>query len=912
MSLYAIAKRVLSVILHLAIIALLVALTTPIFRWYLSHKIIPGSDFYNTGTYLQKLNQDIKLPPQKWLYHWFSGDAMIFDYPNLHLYGMLPLVKEVGIILAQNYYALASLGLLVIFSYLLFWEVSRDRFFAAILAVGLTYSANLYPSLTTIGSVTFFASQFFLPLSLYLLEKWRRSGNMRFFYLSTLATGIAMFGHPTVGLVVILPTALLLIYFGSREERFKKSLLYGFLSILVGSAGVLHFIGASVARFLPGPGTGKGFSFTDIPGKEGLWQDFFGINILLILTALLLSVTPLLGKGLKAKVEKNPYLAPLLYFVAWNLLLYLRLNPLSSLLNWYRSLWPLSFMLGAFAAFHFFNLGKVLRRFFLKIPLYVLFLAGLVVLNGMSLAPIENRTGGGYVYPGFINKNVSTEELEGFKGALAPWWLDKDSKQERLYVLDDRINMWWNAFFDLPLVRGYFPGLPSRQEGSFLNQLDISLMDNLMVAGMGTTQERAENAAHFYLDWYAIRYLATTGRFSFSSYLETETYIKQEETIRGVSYLELQEGLSSPILEPTDAPTLCIIGSSNAYNYFLRGLARFNLDSKALIPIKGPIYIDDLKQEFLDVCDTFVLYDARTRILPPNPIATRAGWRGLEAAIRSGKSIYIETGEAKSAGAGSHSLPAFFPINQTRLEPLEKEWELETSENVLLEDVDTNLFSPPVWEDYPWKLSFSPPDGIRSWAGSVLKNKGNSILVSGTLGEGKVIWGGFNLPFHMDYYDNEEEAELFLNIIEELIDVPEDTEADQRILADVEWISPEKRTIIINEAKGILFRERWDAGWKAGTSDGEKLPIYPAGPNYPGFMYIPLLNGSAGTTVTLSYLGAPIAWFYYLITLVTIGFLLDEIIFGGRLLSKRVQGRLNAFFKRGARSAEDWWDEEKK
>jgi hypothetical protein len=431
-----------------------------------------------------------------------------------------------------------------------------------------------------------------------------------------------------------------------------------------------------------------------------------------------------------------------------------------------------------------------------------------------------------------------------------------------------------------------------------------------MVAGIGTTQERAENAAHFFLDWYAIRYLATTGRFSFSSYLKTETYLKQEETISGVSYLELQEGLSSPILEPTNAPTLCIIGSNNAYNYFLRGLARFNLNSKRLIPVKGPVYVDDLKKKFLDTCDALVLHDARTKILPPNPIATRAGWRGLEKAVRSGKSVYIETGEEKSAGAAAHALPAFFPITTTHLEPLGKEWEFEAAEDPLLEGVDPNLFSPPVWEDYPWKLSSSPPDGVRSWAGAILKNRGNPILAAGILGEGKVVWSGFNLPFHMDYYDNEEEAKLFLNIVNEILALPEEGETAPAIPANVEWISPEKRTITINEAKGILFKERWDAGWKAGTSDGEKLPIYPAGPNYPGFMYIPLSTGSAGTTVTLNYSGSLIAWFYYLVTLVTLGVLLDEIVFDGRIFSKRIRDRFNFSFRGGLSSAKGWWDKE--
>jgi hypothetical protein len=841
------------------------------------------------------------LLPQKWLYHWFSGQPLAFDYPHLHLYLILPLVKKLGIIQAQNYYALGSLVAYAVFAFFLFRQLSQNVIFSGLLSVGVAYSASLYPALTTIGSVTFFATQVFLPLSLYFLAKWRpqegqkeRQGpKAKFFYLSSIFTGLSLFGHTTASILFILPVTALVVFSFESQNKVKKTFLYLLLSSLVGIGGLFPYLG-SLLRGLFGEGWEA--NFTGFPNKGDFLKNFGGTHPLLLLAFTFWLIVAILKK----RFFRNPYWRALAYLFFFNLLLFLNLNPFTGNVST-RSLWVFPLILGALSAFFYNQFQFFSKRWSSKLIFNAILLVVLVFFQDWSLEAMEGRAGGAYVYPPSLAHNLSQAELDELKNKLVPEWVEANSKQERLYSLNDRFNMWWSAFYDRPLVRGYYPGLPLFQRESFLNQLDVSLMDNLMIEKLGMSQERAENVARFYLDWQAIKYLASTGRFQLSSYLEKESVIKREEVKSSVNYTEFEENLYSPILAPTNSPTLCLLGSDNAFNYFIRGLARFNLNSNILIPIKGPSHIENVRKKFLENCDGLVLYDLRTRFWWP----LKGGWKALEEAIRSGKSVFIENGEPKSAGAKSGFLPDLFPISQTTLGTIDEKWNLKTSQDELLEGVNLDLFSPPVWENYAWKFSYSVPESIKDWAKPVLENHQHPVLVSGFFGQGQVIWSGLNLPFHMDYYDNPEEAKLFLNIIEQITPQLEKKE----VPFEIDWVSPEERIITTNQAKGIIFKERGWNGWVARTSQGEKLKIHSAGPNYPGFIYLRLPKNFKEGSISFDYRGASLAWLYFFTTLITLLFLLDEIIFKGKLLSQRFKNEL-ALLAEKLKLTKKWWSEE--
>ena len=154
-------------------------------------------------------------------------------------------------------------------------------------------------------------------------------------------------------------------------------------------------------------------------------------------------------------------------------------------------------------------------------------------------------------------------------------------------------------------------------------------------------------------------------------------------------------------------------------------------------------------------------------------------------------------------------------------------------------------------------------------------------------GEGEVVWSGINLPFHYNQYKSDVESELFINILSQFTDISDRAPID----AATEWKRPEKVAIETNQKpRGILFKEQGYSGWSARLSGtGQKLPIYIAGPSYPGFMYVPLEGVKFDTplAVQFSYRGTVIYWFASLVNFVAVLAILEWSIFGGHLFGKR-------------------------
>jgi len=892
----------LSFLLHLIFITLLLLSLLPILKWYLSLNYVPGSDFFNTGTYLAKFLEDLKISPLKWQYHWFLGRPLANDYPNLHIYLLLPLAQRYGIILAQNYYALASLCIFAVFSYLFFWEISKNQILSAVFASLSAWSLNILSSLIIIGSVTFFASQLFLPLTLYFIEKFRHTKSDKYLYLASLSTGISIYGHVSLGLLLIIPISSLIILL-EKDGRLKKLLIYLILSLAVGAGACIHYIFTFTINFLP-----KILSMSPRSGNSGLFMQldsrwlldkFLGINPLIIFSFALTIFCILFTK----KSIKTPYWAAIIYLFIYNLLLFLGLNPLAVNLNWPRSFIAFPILLPAITLY-LLSQNKLLIGKYLKYLIYLAVIIPFLFLYPTSLSRIKKIAGTGYVYPGFLSKNFSQQELTELKQTIIPKGVDASATNSRLYSIDDRVNMWWNAIFDIPQVRGYYPGDLSSESQFYLNQIDISLLDNILIEKLGTSKERAENIARFYIDWFSIRYIALTNKFTLSSYINS-MLIKQNQSVSAVNFVELQDSLYSPIIAPTNSPTLCILGSNSGYNYLMRGIARLNLNSAYLIPIKGPRYIEDLKKDFIDVCDSFILYDFGTRFIS-NPISRNKSRKLLEGAIKSGKSVYIETGESKTHGSSSSFLAYISPISITKETTYEKKWEIKTSDNKLINDINIKLFSPPIWEDNSWKFSSSKNKYLKDWAFPILENHGDLILAEGNLEKGRVIWSGMNLPFHMDYHNNDEEAKLFRNIISEIIG----TTHNKNAFFETNWVSPEKREINVSSAKGIIFKENIDGGWHAKTKDGRALKIYPSGPNYPGFMYVKLPNSTEEANVTFHYTGSLATWFYYLVSLFGLILVADKILLNGRLITNNLKVIYYLNFLRKFINIRGWWEKE--
>ena len=118
--------------------------------------------------------------------------------------------------------------------------------------------------------------------------------------------------------------------------------------------------------------------------------------------------------------------------------------------------------------------------------------------------------------------------------------------------------------------------------------------------------------------------------------------------------------------------------------------------------------------------------------------------------------------------------------------------------------------------------------------GVLINNKPE--LIEGTVGKGKIIWSGFNLPFHIVDNNNYEEAKLLKNIILSLVPQAKPQEST----FEVKRPTPENITVSGNNFRGIYFKENFDDGWGA-KSASKELKVYRAGLD---FMYIPTTNNS--------------------------------------------------------------------
>jgi hypothetical protein len=797
-------------------------------------------------------------------------------------------------------------------------------------------------------------------------EGVREDANSRWFYLAVLTAGIAMYGHPVIGLVFVVPLGVAVIGFSQVKAKFSWVVRYFMLSLLIGSAGLSHFFSTIIKSF-SGGGSEKyvkleGVNFQDLfPGGLASLNYLVmgvlgGATVLWLLSRFVIKFAlrhPKLDSGSKQipgqarndeKVGMShdndrgstgglaqPYFVGLIYLIIFFSLMIAGFNPLSGLLHGPRLAWVGSLVMAGLAASLFGRWSSLRSESkFTTVTLGLLTWGGAVVLavviwwyRPTLLGLIKQHAGTGYPYPWVVTKNYQKTEIEGLERELIPDWLETKEKNYRLYSLDDRLNMWWNGLYDLPQVRGYYAGVSPPEKEAFLGQLDTSVMEDEMVRDKGLTVEEAIAVAKFYLDWYGVKYLGITPLIELSSYLNNDSVIARKEMVQGINYLELDEEVGSPILLANNSPTLCVLGSDQGYNYLLRTMAKWGWDSEELVIIKGPGRVSRVSKEFLSACDSLVIYDLKAGV-NLNPISKGRGWSAIIDRVKQGVSIFIDSGEAGSVGNQGLSLPKVFPVDSTEQEAIEEEWRWQVvNDDGLLGNVEVNDFSPPRWEEYGWKLSYGKPDMMRDWAEIVLKHEDGVVLAKGKLGEGEapapegagqVIWSGLNLPFHADYYQNRQEMGLLRKIVEQITtkklkdretEIPKD-EITEESLA-VEWISPQERRIVVSNAKGVLFKENGWPGWTAKTDTGKRLKIYHVGPNYPGFMYVSLPEGFVGV-VNFVYRGSLMTWMSYAVAgLITI-LVLEQILIKGKFSGVLWGSRGKKFGK--TFSLKKWWESE--
>lgn len=889
-------KTFLSIMMHLVAFVGIIASWFSLAKFYFKSFPPIGADFYQFVNFTSYFKKYLTWLPASWKYVWFSGHPTFFDYGVLHSYLTLPLTKFFNETDASRIYLLITLALYLIFSYLLFWELSKNRIFSLVLSISIAWSYNLYTGLFFSGTAGYAATQMFLPIVLYLVVRYFKSQNKKFLLLGASALGLAFWGHTGLTIFLIFIPVFLVIFCWS-DKLFKffnlqkiKDLSLFFIASLFIAGFALYPTFYSLFNVSQEQASGVGFGFVSKQYPEAI-SDFIQSNNPFLLVALFVAgLFTIIAWRIKELKEAKAFLILVYYFLVFGFLFIVGHNPIANAIGPDRTFFGLSLALACLIASFWPAMGKKFTLSFSKffkakpkerISLY--FRMAVIVILAFSLFQaifikdyLKVRKGDSSLMPTEINDTLVKNNQEVVQKTF-PAWLNTKETNFRLYEINNSVNIWWNIIFDLPIVKGYFPVMPSQGAVNWLYWADQTFIGEI-VKHFNTPVSVARNSALFLIDWYGVKYLDNQGEpLDIADYLIDESgFIKNKVQEEGkLKFLEVNDEFTSPIVRPVNSPNILVVSNDNGYDTILRVLGMENLNSKYLIPVHGPEYLDKIKKEELSSFDAIFLYNYKYK--------NRKVWDNLEKYVENGGKLIIETGSevkesALSNTRGAKELPSVFPITKTSRQELGTEWNLQNNGSSILTEASLDKFSPLIFENLPWKLSYAEPGDVKSWGRVVLSQKGKPILVEGSLGQGKVIWSGMSLPYHIQTYQNFDESRFFRNLLNEILNLKKDNLNDFR----VERSRPESIKISAQNFSGVLFKENFYPGWKAFVGH-ERLKIYKAGPD---FMYLKVPDKTG--EVRLSFVGSVMSWILFILTLATSISVLVFLIFGGQIFKRLI------------------------
>ncbi len=557
-------------------------------------------------------------------------------------------------------------------------------------------------------------------------------------------------------------------------------------------------------------------------------------------------------------------------------------------------------------------------------------LVGIAVVFGSqevkkTIAMAEQRSSIASSHPEAIDLARSQKEIEELKPQLTPKWLDPNERNYTMFTSDAQVNVWWSGLFEMPLTRGYLdPPIGTGVAGNhFL--LDQAVGGDGLVENFKYDPEVAHQMALYYIDWYAVKYLEG-GRLSQSPNKPPSSYLKDEidkeeqveakgaymlyQTKSGkpevwedvpqyLKYFKFKDELVSPILSVNNSPVVLCACDWSAYESLTKVLAMNNLNSNYLMTVYWPGKIEELSQKELAGFDLVILanykYGNRDK-----------AFGELSEYLKNGGKALVDTGGEVPESKGGN-LPEPLPFASAEREGLGKIWELEVKDPGLTENVDMEKFSPPTYNADEWSFSH-PSQGLRQGAEVLVTQKGQPILTRAQVGQGKVIWSGMNLAYHVQVNTNAEESKLYVNLLKQLIE-----------LEDHKWEPGRPKFVsdrvvefgVDNLGKGVMFKNQFWDGWVVKVN-GKRVKAYAAGPTYPGFVYVPLLSHQSSAIsgqplmVRFEYWGQ---WWWYVTWLLTwaAGLVLVDLIVSKGWV---VGGRVTRGVKKLGKWVGGWWEKE--
>ncbi len=879
---------------HLLIIVIMVFLLYPTAKAYIFSGQPSGGDLPNALTYIEYYGKHLTLPPASWQPFWFEGLATVRGYPWLHFYLMQPLVHLLDSYWAVEIYLIITIFLFLLFSYFLFYYLCRNHILSLFLTLLIFYTKGSLSAAFWNGFVTAAADQFFSPLSLLLIFIYLEKKDRRFFLAGAVTAGLAILGHPLIGIFFVLLPSLTALFLESRgafalAERIKTVFVFLFLTVSI--SGIIIY--PMITLFLATPQTRT--------CQNCVWDIkvvLSWFNPLIFVSFVVISFLGIIAIYLRRDREKLTPLLILLAILAEFLVLFfsvttgLNFIPLIGGALWpERMVWAISIVVACISALmgrYFLELFEKGKYFSIGVNFIILIFSVILVLSQPRemFTPLKTHPG---IFPSDAALTLGKyKKIE--PRTLVPSWLDVNDFNHRFDDLVYEINHWWNMVFAIPNTRGYAQFTGGRFE-DWNAWLWAAETDNLKME-----KEVSKNQALFLIDWYAVSYfegnekLAYQKRGYYADYLTGTDVIEKTEEVYPFTYFKLRPEIVSSIITATNTPSVLIVGNNVAYDTISRVFGLTNTNSRKIIPIQGPDKLEKLSNMNLGDFDALILYNYSYEDFSK-------AWKTLENYLTNGGRIFIETGsEVKESQ--SETLPQIFPISQNQRASLGSEWNLGfASSSSIVSGIDPKKFAPPLYQNDLWKFSYVPQNSlVKNNAEILITQAGKPVLVRGSFGRGEIIWSGLNLPYHSKSYNNLQEAKLLENILlyltGEAKGIPPQT---------VTRPKPEKITIAGKDFRGVLFKETYDDGWVA-NADGRTIKIYRAGPD---FMYVRIPKDIRGDLkVEFTYRGSFAAWFLFIISIIVLCFSLWYIITGRKLGSKdilagKIQGNLT-----------HWWEKE--
>src|SRR3989344_1157905 len=820
--LVAVIKTAIGIFFHLVAILILGAAVWPIASWYFDFRPILGVDFFNTVTHVRMFAENFNFPPWAYRSFWFGGSPLYPDFSIGWYYPISILARWLPLIASVKVGMLVSLFLFLVFTYLTAQRLSRNHLFAVVIAVLVAFSPNLYGSLTWGGSLPYFANQLFFPLSLWTLSSYLETGRRGWFWGTVFVVGLAFLGHAMNAGTFVLVSAAILLFLGWRKQPLGfKGRLGEFAVFLVGLMILSNrvttslfsglFIASLKGRLLTSFGaasSGAQFREGGLAGMKDSAQAAWEQSRFLVLFsdtnpwifAIIGFAVAVFLVALVMDKEKKQVLriAPWAILAGYSILHVFANSYGFPFLSqgWYRAFWhfpvSLGLLLAVIVGYILDTFSRITRTFgkIASVALGVLSVGMLGVVYqsvdlAKTLAVVTEKSSPSSAYPEAINLIRSDEDLTRLQKDLVPAWLDPFDRNWRLYETDAQVNVWWNALFDMPLVRGYIdPPIGTDRMGQiFLT--DQALGADGLVENFHYPVDTAKNMALYYIDWNAVRYFEG-GHVSISdnkrpsSFLEgaiaeqaqtkTVGLYRLYETPSGkpeimdipqyLEYFRVKDELVSPVVSVSNAPSLLCLCDWPAYEALIKALSMNNIHSRFLITAYSEKPVDSFSTSDLSSFDVVYLANYRYR-------NRDKAFSSLSRYVSAGGKVLIDTG-SETRESARLNLPELFPFLDAQRQGLGSQWEITASSDPVFSGVDFEAFSPPTWEDGEWKFSY-PVSEVDAKAEVLLFQRGKPVLVRYPLGEGTVLWSGMNLAYHVHANTNVMESRLLVNLLDELV-----------------------------------------------------------------------------------------------------------------------------------------------